>query len=169
MVAVHRLRVQFSVQELDEEGRPTDGGRFLTFSDDCVPAAVRELFDRAGRSITTIFGSGGAWLVRNTGIRWANKIQAIKLHRELTGMGLKESKDAIERVDGRLVVCPDEATARHVARRFDGLAGVGSTAGGVNGLVVAEPVDLRGLVRGQVDVPALTDRAVADIRASSLP
>ena len=29
-------------------------------------------------------------------IRAGNKIQAIKMHRELTGSGLKESKDAVE-------------------------------------------------------------------------
>jgi hypothetical protein len=31
-----------------------------------------------------------------------NKIQAIKLHRELTGMGLKESKDAVEAMEAEL-------------------------------------------------------------------
>ena len=31
-----------------------------------------------------------------------NKIQAIKIHREATGMGLKESKDAVEAVEAEL-------------------------------------------------------------------
>lgn len=33
-------------------------------------------------------------------VRGGNKIEAIKRYRALTGSGLKESKDAVERIDG---------------------------------------------------------------------
>ena len=39
-------------------------------------------------------------------IRRGQKIEAIKRHRELTGMGLKESKDAVEDLERRLGLAP---------------------------------------------------------------
>ncbi len=46
-------------------------------------------------------------------LRAGNKIEAIKLHREATGSGLKESKDAIEAIEADLrVKFPDQFPTR---------------------------------------------------------
>jgi hypothetical protein len=37
-------------------------------------------------------------------LRGRNKIEAIKLYREATGLGLKESKDAVEALEKRLAI-----------------------------------------------------------------
>lgn len=42
-------------------------------------------------------------------IQQQQKINAIKAHRELTGMGLKESKDAVEDLERRLGLAPPSA------------------------------------------------------------
>lgn len=42
-------------------------------------------------------------------IQQQQKINAIKRHRELTGMGLKESKDAVEDLERRLGLAPPSA------------------------------------------------------------
>ncbi|MFN3431619.1 MAG: ribosomal protein L7/L12 [Candidatus Sericytochromatia bacterium] len=44
-------------------------------------------------------------------IQQQQKIQAIKTHRELTGMGLKESKDAVEDLERRLGLAPPPSSS----------------------------------------------------------
>jgi ribosomal protein L7/L12 len=70
---------------------------------------VSELYQRLGQAEPTGFGSGSGFsepasvtasedprLIEL--IRAGNEIQAIKLYRELTGTGLAEAKDAVERL-----------------------------------------------------------------------
>ncbi len=46
-------------------------------------------------------------------LRAGNKIEAIKLHREATGLGLKESKDEIEAIEAGLrAKFPDQVPAK---------------------------------------------------------
>lgn len=59
-------------------------------------------------------------------LRGGNKIEAIKLHREATGLGLKESKDEIEAIEAGLrAKFPEQFPAKSAAGK-----------GGCLGLVV---------------------------------
>ena len=58
-------------------------------------------------------------------LRRGNKIEAIKLHREATGLGLKESKDAIESLETDLRgKFPDQFPAKAQAKGCLGVAAV---------------------------------------------
>lgn len=84
--------------------------------------------------------SGGEWAVRyHSG---TNKIEAIRLARELTGLGLKEAKDLVEQ-QGVILSGLSRAQAQVLIERF---ASFGS-------LAVLEQVGAAG---GQVQLPAPT-------------
>lgn len=115
-----KLRVEFSVGEPDTE-------RFVTFSDDVAVSATRDWFERAGLAVSYLFGTGNhphvVRLCPPAPGTYFNKINAIKVLRDLTGLGLKDSKDLVEGTapgvtPGVLMVCDTQAEARRVAERF---------------------------------------------------
>lgn len=115
-MAIPQLHVEFSVREPDTQ-------RFVTFTGDISLTELREWFVRAGLGVEQLFGSrGGPRAIRLLGAP-TNKIQCIKLVRELTHIGLKEAKDLVEGcypgvAPGTLMVCDHHDQANAVERRF---------------------------------------------------
>lgn len=114
--ATMKLHIEFSVRDPETE-------RYVTFADDVEVGKVRDWFVRASLGIEQLFDMIGA--PRMISIENASpqfpKIMAIKLVRELSGMGLREAKDAVDHgIDylSPILVCDDGRDAKNVVARF---------------------------------------------------
>lgn len=98
--------------------------RFVTFGEHVHPNDIREWFIKAAMGVETLFATGSMTcilMLDNQPI--LNKIGAIKLVREFTGVGLKEAKDLIECttpdiIPGFLMICPSLREAESIQKIF---------------------------------------------------
>jgi len=104
-----------------------DTGCYVTFEEYVEPTvSLGDWFDRIKRVCDQVFVYRASMLVIYVGPGGigSNKIAAIKTHRALTGVGLREAKDAIEGIyGGQLMVCAHGAAAERCVRELT-LAGV---------------------------------------------
>jgi len=117
------LRIDFIVQEVSDDGlTPDDDLRYIKFGDDVPIPHVRDFFDRCGNAMSTMFRQGDAVVcLVSSG---PNKIQLIKVVRELTGYGLKEAKDVVEAPSGTAVcITKDSYSLQHVLRAIGDTGG----------------------------------------------
>lgn len=153
MSKTRKLKIAFQVQEVLPEGEDQEQARYITFGDEVLPSQVKDFFVRAGYSVATIFGASGPHVLRlNRGCRWTKKIQAIKEIRMLTGLGLREAKQAAEAHDGVFLVTQDEGAAALLRERFAAFTSSPDH-------VIIEPVDLTTAMRQAPGTPILTKKA----------
>lgn len=114
-----RIRIDFVVREVCDDGSvPEDELRFIRFGDDVPASYVKDFFDRTGNAMSLMFRPVGAHVVRFVNVG-PNKINTIKVVRELTGLGLKEAKDLVEAPSGTPILIVKEAIELPmVLRRF---------------------------------------------------
>lgn len=104
------LKISFTVQDVDTQ-------KFVTFNDEVVETRVKDFFERCGLAVDQLFGLSRASSVIMLRQPCANKIWAIKVVKDLTGLGLKESKDLVES-QGPLILCETSDEARAVIDKF---------------------------------------------------
>jgi hypothetical protein len=108
-VSSAHLRIDFTVREV-LEGEDQSSARYVTFGDDVDIESVKDFFERCGISVDLLFhGRRSGKVIKLSGPTHA-AIQAIKAIRQLTGVGLKEAKDAFERArnsGSAMVAFPD--------------------------------------------------------------
>jgi hypothetical protein len=123
-----KVRIQFSVGVVNDGKDAPVHERFITFGDDVAPNEIRSFFERCGLSVHNLFGQ----VAGNVALMFAspptiqgNKIDSIKAVRELTGMGLKDSKDIVEGTYNGQVLpyltfgwCSDDGTADRIIEFF---------------------------------------------------
>jgi ribosomal protein L7/L12 len=93
-----RIRVDFVVREVAEDGSelpPDEEPRGIRMSEVVPVAHLSDLFDRFCRASTLLMVPAGRQAVSLQAVGTA-KINVIKVIRELTGLGLKEAKEAVE-------------------------------------------------------------------------
>ena len=96
-----RIRIDFQVRETCSDGSvPETELRYVTFGDDMPTGRIRDFFERCGIATDMMFGGKRSAHVIRFDRPCNNKILAIKLVREMTGIGLKEAKDVVEQPVG---------------------------------------------------------------------
>ena len=112
------LRIDFVVREVCPDGSvPDDELKFIRFGDEMAITNAKDFFDRCGHAMALMFRVGSS--VLSFSLRPSNRIAAIKLVRELTGVGLKEAKDLVEADLGTPFLIVDEPMViRRLVERF---------------------------------------------------
>ncbi len=117
------LRIRFVVEEIGEGGVPTE--RHISFGDEVPHHQARDFFERCGLTVDQLFCRtiGGLRAIVLDGVP-QNKIQCIKVVRELTGVGLKEAKDLVESTvagvpRGHIMACKHPMDVVTVTKRFN--------------------------------------------------
>jgi len=113
-MATH-LRIDFQVREVCDDGSvEPEALRYVTFGDNVETSSkIKDFFERCGIATDMMFTE--KLVSRSIRLTKApvNKIGAIKAVRQLTGLGLKESKDLVEAQNGApLVLFDNDADAR---------------------------------------------------------
>lgn len=121
------LRIDFVVREVSPDGSvPPDDLRYVRFGEDVSASGIRDYFERISLALTTLFQATGSQVLAFRSIG-SNKIQVIKTIREVTGLGLKDSKDMVEGpLNTGVMVAHSAVHAEEAARR---LVGAGATVG----------------------------------------
>lgn len=118
------LRIDFVVKEVGPDGADVEDARFVRFGDDVDHAGLRDFFDRCRDGLGLMFGTCVASVVELDDAG-PNKISLIKELRALTGWGLCEAKDMVERGTGVAIAAFSDA--RRAADAASALRGVGAT------------------------------------------
>lgn len=112
-----KLHIEFGVREPVSE-------RYVTFSDDVDPVNVKDWFARAALAVEQLFALAGTprGIMVPVSSTIVNKIMAIKIVRQVTRMGLREAKDAIEwgiaHPSEPFMVCDDGRDVNDVVNMF---------------------------------------------------
>lgn len=115
-----QVRVDFVVREVCDDGSvPEDELRFVRFGEAVHPTKVKDFFERVGHAIGIMFPTTGPQAI--TLLDYGpNKINVIKVVRELGGYGLKEAKDLVEAIPGTPIVLANDVTeATHAVRLLE--------------------------------------------------
>jgi hypothetical protein len=114
-----QIRIDVVVREICSDGSvPDDDLRFVRFGEEVRPSGVGDFFQRSGHAMSLIF--------RNTfGVNAVsfvqvgpNKINMIKILRELGGYGLKEAKDLVEAPLGTTVLLVERNDLDYVMHKL---------------------------------------------------
>lgn len=94
------LRIDFVVREVCDDGSiSADDLRFIRFGDDVPVHQAKDFFDRCGHAVGLMFKPEGPHFIALASPP-PNKINTIKVVRELTNHGLKDAKDIVEAPSG---------------------------------------------------------------------
>lgn len=114
------FRVDFVVREVCTDGSvPEEELRFVQLGDEMHRADLFDYFNRVRDAVQMLFPRLGPIVLvfDSTG---GNKIQVIKVVREVTGLGLKEAKDVVEAPLGTAVMSFDDPhQAERAAKKLE--------------------------------------------------
>jgi hypothetical protein len=118
-----KLHIEFQVREILPDGMDQADARHITFGDDVQLGSIKDFFERCGIATDILFqGKRGSKVIRFA-TRPNHMIQAIKVLRGLTGLGLLEAKNLAELPPGAaLVVFEDGHDAVHALAAFHNAA-----------------------------------------------
>lgn len=123
------LRIDFQVREVElgDDGRALPAksdDRYITFGDNVMAPGIDDFFERCRLSARYLFHDLVGPVVLVFRVAPMNKIAAIKVVRELTGIGLKEAKDLVEAPLGTpLCVFKDENVGKRKLAYLETVAG----------------------------------------------
>lgn len=104
MTSNTRLRIDFVIREVSTDGTvPDEDLRFIRFGDDVELSDAKDFFSRCGDAVGLMFKSSTSQVLRFIDVG-PRKIDTIKVVREVTNLGLKESKDLVEAPPGTSIV-----------------------------------------------------------------
>lgn len=114
------LRIDFVIREVCDDGTVgEDDLRFIRFGDDVPTHQAKDFFDRCGHAVGLMFKPDGPYFIAFAGPP-PNKINTIKVVRELTWLGLKEAKDIVEAPSGtQFLSVKNYDDLRHVVRLLE--------------------------------------------------
>lgn len=115
-----RVRVDFVVREICDDGSvPEDELRFIRMGDDVAPTHVSDFFTRVGNAINLIFPPIGDQQVYFAD-RGPNKINLIKLLRDLGSYGLNDARQLVDAPLGTpILIIRDSSDVSFVCQEFD--------------------------------------------------
>ena len=118
MSASRRIRVDFTVREILESGDEGEP-RGIVFGDDVSVHAIKDFFQRCGLATDMLFRGTTQPQVIRFSSNPANKINAIKVLRQLAVLSLREAKDIVEQPVGTPLISFDNpADAETCLRAF---------------------------------------------------